>query len=163
MFRRTAPAVPPYLRRQNFLPRLPEDFADGGAFPEVHVVQYPLGMGRPGGSNSSAIVAVDVDDKGQVRYDAIVKQGLGVQNKQLIHTSLDDLRSKKGDVEALQLPSADEQAATAERTRLALEALVDAKIKQSKPATVAGAAPAAEEPTYIRYTPNPNAPGYNIC
>jgi SNW domain-containing protein 1 len=119
-------------------------------------------MGRPGGNKSTAIVAVDVDEKGQVRYDAIVKQGLGVQNKQLVHTTLDDLRTKKGDAAALQLPSEDEQAATAERTRLALEALVDTKIKQSKASTVAGAAPTAEEPTYIRYTPNPNAPGYEF-
>ena len=51
-----------------------DDFGDGGAFPEIHVVQYPLHMGRPG-HKSSAVVAVAVDEAGGVRFDAIVKQG----------------------------------------------------------------------------------------
>lgn len=82
--------VPPYGQRQSFVPRAQDDFGDGGAFPEIHVAQYPLEMGRPAtktsgsssrgggggvagisglGNNagSSAIVAVDVDEKGKVR------------------------------------------------------------------------------------------------
>lgn len=83
--------VPPYGRRQNFVPRAQGDFGDGGAFPEIHVAQFPLDMGRPAvkkpagdankggggegvggisglGSNSgsTAIVAVDVDEAGKV-------------------------------------------------------------------------------------------------
>ena len=46
----TAPILtsraPPYGRRQGFIPRSHEDFGDGGAFPEVHIMQYPLDMGR---------------------------------------------------------------------------------------------------------------------
>ena len=38
--------VPPYLKRAGFVPRRIEDFGDGGAFPEIHVAQYPLDMGR---------------------------------------------------------------------------------------------------------------------
>nr|TKS10228.1 SNW/SKI-interacting protein-like [Populus alba] len=38
--------VPPYLQRKGFVPRKVEDFGDGGAFPEIHVAQYPLDMGR---------------------------------------------------------------------------------------------------------------------
>lgn len=81
-------AIPSYGKRQNFVPRVQEDFGDGGAFPEIHVAQYPLDMGRPAtrpsgtggggtggvsgisglGNNagSSAIVAVDVDENGKV-------------------------------------------------------------------------------------------------
>lgn len=83
--------VPPYGQRQGFVPRAQADFGDGGAFPEIHVAQYPLEMGRPvkkakpaeggaaggGGvgalsglgnnSGSTAIVAVDVDEDGKVR------------------------------------------------------------------------------------------------
>lgn len=33
-------------RREDFVPRTVEDFGDGGAFPEIHVAQYPLNMGR---------------------------------------------------------------------------------------------------------------------
>ena len=85
--------VPPYGHRQSFVPRAQADFGDGGAFPEIHVAQFPLEMGRPvakkagagdgkaggggggvGGisglgnnSGSTAIVAVDVDENGKVR------------------------------------------------------------------------------------------------
>ncbi|XP_030873393.1 SNW domain-containing protein 1 [Leptonychotes weddellii] len=37
---------PPYGYRKGWIPRLLEDFGDGGAFPEIHVAQYPLDMGR---------------------------------------------------------------------------------------------------------------------
>lgn len=37
--------VPPYGQRKGWRPG-PEDFGDGGAFPECHVAQYPLGMGK---------------------------------------------------------------------------------------------------------------------
>lgn len=146
---------PPYSRRQNFIPREIADFGDGGAFPEIHVVQYPLGMGKPG-QKSSAIISVDVDEKGQVRHDAIVKQG---SNKdRMVQTSLSDVKEKKGDMAKIALPDEEEERATAEKTRLALEGILEGKIKASKPGSVA-APPETEEPTYIRYTPNPNAPG----
>ena len=40
--------IPPYGQRvkQRFIPRNQEDFGDGGAFPEIHIMQYPLDMGR---------------------------------------------------------------------------------------------------------------------
>jgi len=38
--------IPPYGKRHGFVPRNPEDFGDGGAFPEIHISQFPLGMGR---------------------------------------------------------------------------------------------------------------------
>lgn len=43
-----APAreIPPYLHRQGFIPRCEEDFGGGGAYPEIFVAQYPLGMGK---------------------------------------------------------------------------------------------------------------------
>jgi hypothetical protein len=40
--------VPPYGSRATFVPRSQDDFADGGAYPEIHVPQFPLEMGRPG-------------------------------------------------------------------------------------------------------------------
>jgi hypothetical protein len=41
-------SVPPYGKRKGFIPRSQADFADGGAYPEILVAQYPLDMGRPG-------------------------------------------------------------------------------------------------------------------
>lgn len=155
--RRASPAsaVPPYLHRGNFVPTKPEDFGDGGAFPEVHVVQYPLGMGRPG-AKSGAMVAVDVDEAGNVRFDAIVRQGSNRGRK--VQSSLEDLRETDMDEAITALPDEDEEAAATSKTRAALEALLNGKIRASKP-TSAVAVREAEEPTYIRYTPNAGASG----
>lgn len=36
-------AAPPYTQRKGWIPRTEADYGDGGAFPEITVVQYPLG------------------------------------------------------------------------------------------------------------------------
>jgi hypothetical protein len=151
--------VPPYPHRSklNFIPTELADYEDGGAYPEIHVVQYPLKMGQPG-VKSTAVIAVNVDEKGQVSYDALVKQGAN-KNK-LIQTSLEDIKEKTASKEAIAMPDEKEEQEAVDKTRQALEALLDGKIKSTKPTTV-NLKPEAEEPTYIRYTPNPNAPGFS--
>jgi SNW domain-containing protein 1 len=150
--------VPPYLKRKGYIPRKAEDFGDGGAFPEIHVAQYPLDMGRPkkSGATSTAIVAVDVDADGEVKYDAIVKQGSN--RDRTVYTSLKDMKAKEGDSEKLRLPSAEEEEEAAAKTRAALEGIIGAKVAASKPFTVPHAAH-SKEAKFIQYTPNPNAPG----
>ncbi|KAK0934765.1 mRNA splicing protein, partial [Friedmanniomyces endolithicus] len=49
---------PPYGQRSGWRPRNPEDFGDGGAFPEVPVAQYPLDMGKKGAASSSNALAI---------------------------------------------------------------------------------------------------------
>lgn len=112
-------------------------------------------MGKPG-SKSSAIVAVTVGSGGEVKFDAIVKQGLN-RNK-IVQSSLADIKQKEGEQDMLALPQETEEIATAEKTRLALELLLNGKIKSSLPSTV-NHTKNVEEPTYIRYTTDPNAPG----
>ena len=78
-------AAPPYGKRRGWIPRVADDFGDGGAFPEIQVAQYPMGMGKPGsggsaggGSNSgSKALAVQLDGEGKVKYDLIARQGHG--------------------------------------------------------------------------------------
>ena len=53
-----------------------QDYGDGGAFPEIHVAQYPLDMGRTK-TNKSNAVAKTVDAEGKVRYDALARIGHG--------------------------------------------------------------------------------------
>jgi len=131
-----------------------EDFMDGGAYPEIHVLQYPLNMGRPG-HKTQALIPVQVNEKGTIKTDMLVKQG---SNKnRIVQTSLADMKEKQVSKDDVALPTEDEEAATAERTRLALQAITEGKIKAAKPTTVN--TNVAAEPTYIRYTPNPNAPG----
>lgn len=147
--------IPPYLQRQNFIPVDLDDFDDGGAYPEVHVVQYPLNMGKPG-VKSTAVISVNVDEKGQVQYDALVKQG---QNRnKIVQSSLSDIKEKEASKDQILLPDEKEEQETAERTRQALENLLEGKIRSAKPNSVVHASEVVE-PTYIRYTPNPDAPG----
>ena len=40
------------MHRKDYIPIGPDAFGDGGAFPEIHVVQYPLNMGKPGKKNN---------------------------------------------------------------------------------------------------------------
>lgn len=39
-------AVPPYGQRRAWRPKTMDDYGDGGSYPECHVAQYPLEMGR---------------------------------------------------------------------------------------------------------------------
>ncbi|KAK7241258.1 SKIP-like spliceosomal component [Aureococcus anophagefferens] len=159
---RTMAKIPGYGSRRGFVPRSLGDFGDGGAYPEVHVAQYPLGMGtkEEARSSSTAVVALEVGEDGAVKYDAIVKQG---ENKgRLVQTSLADVKEKAGEADALALPSAEAEAAAAQRTQAALGAILDGKINSAKPTHVPEACdPNRQKATFVRYTPNPSAPGYS--
>lgn len=50
-----------------------QDYGDGGAFPEIHVAQYPLNMGTK--KSSSNALAVQLDPQGNVKYDVIARYG----------------------------------------------------------------------------------------
>ncbi len=71
---------------------------------------------------------------------------------------MSDIKEKVGSADKLSLPDDKEAQETSEKTRLALEALLNGKIKSTKPSTVVATQDIAEA-SYIRYTPNPNAPG----
>ena len=80
-------APPPYGRRKNFKPTHVEDFGDGGAFPEIPMDQFPLGMGRPDTAKTiGSTLAVTVSGDGTATYDAIVKQG--ANRLKVVHTGL---------------------------------------------------------------------------
>jgi SNW domain-containing protein 1 len=70
--------------------------AAGGAFPEIHVAQYPLDMGRPdkraaaggasgAGAGGGQTLALTVDGEGDINYDAVLKQGRNA-NKNIAST-----------------------------------------------------------------------------
>jgi len=143
---------PPYGQRSGWRPRNQEDFGDGGAFPEIPVAQYPLDMGRKGKSASNALT-LQVDGEGKVKYDAIARQGHG--DNRIIHTNFKDLiplrqRAEAGDLN-LDRPTSEDVAASTEKTKMALEKLVNGALTAQKPKNVKGRN--REEPTYVRYTP----------
>lgn len=152
-----------------FCPRSLQDFDDGGAFPEIHVAQYPRHMGNPHlkkktAGTSKAIVNVEIDEKGEVSYDAIVKTG--TNSDKTVYSRLEDMQAKEAKEEDITLPSADDEQTTAQRTQAALEKLLASKNALNKPSgsamVNAETSKNIEEKTqFIKYTPRPDAPGYN--
>ncbi|KAG5354054.1 mRNA splicing protein [Termitomyces sp. Mn162] len=147
------PTRPPYGQRKGWKPSIPEDFGDGGAFPECHVAQYPLDMGRKKGSSGNTL-ALQVDNEGNVRYDAIAHQGQ--RSDKIIQSQFKDLvplfhrRDLDDNDRCMERPSEEEIQATADKTRAALEKLVNGKIKAAQPKNVPDA---QGKTTFIRYTP----------
>eukprot|EP00929_Paragymnodinium_shiwhaense_P107169 TRINITY_DN73237_c0_g1_i1.p1 TRINITY_DN73237_c0_g1~~TRINITY_DN73237_c0_g1_i1.p1 ORF type:complete len:544 (+),score=179.63 TRINITY_DN73237_c0_g1_i1:131-1762(+) len=148
----TARGPPPYGKRHGWVPRSLADYGDGGAFPEIHVVQYPLDMGKGGYSDKT--IALTVDENGKVAWDAILRQG-AAKDKLAIWARPEDSREKWSKLEQLEKPSLELDILNTERTQKALELTLNGKMQ-------AGAPKAAENkaPEFVRYTPNPNAPGY---
>lgn len=143
---------PPYGNRTGWRPRAPEDFGDGGAFPEIPVAQYPLDMGKKSATASNAL-AVQVDSEGKVKYDAIARQGHA--ESRIIHTSFKDLiplrqRADAGEID-LSRPSQEQVAATAEKTKNALAALTNSAVAAQKPKTVNTS---QRQTTFVKYTPS---------
>ncbi|RHZ69599.1 mRNA splicing protein [Aspergillus turcosus] len=151
VLRKTGP--PPYGNRTGWRPRAPEDFGDGGAFPEILVAQYPLDMGRKGTASTSNALAVQVDAEGKVKYDAIARRGHS--ENRIVHASFKDLiplrqRVDMGEI-SLDRPSEEEVEAQMEKTKNALASLVQGAVAAQKPKNVKGGRRA--EPTFVRYTP----------
>ncbi|KAL5110414.1 SNW domain-containing protein 1 [Taenia crassiceps] len=149
-------SIPPYGHRKHWFPRNEEDFGDGGAFPEIHMPQYPLGMGRQ--KNSSNALVMKTDKDGKVRYDELVRGGHA--KDRIIYSKFTDLLPKliEEDDEELQKPSKESVEETTEKTRKALEALVEQKVAASLPVRKAERTGPAE---YISYTPAQQGPAFN--
>ncbi|XP_033170697.1 puff-specific protein Bx42 [Drosophila mauritiana] len=153
-------AAPPYGQRKDWVPQTDADYGDGGAFPEIHVAQYPLGLGAPGnvGKKSDAL-AVRLDDKGKVKYDAIARQGHG--KDKIVYSSISQLLPAEvlaEDADELQRPDEETVMETTEETRLALEKLTNQKITSALPVRHAQKAGPAQ---YIRYTPSQQGDTFN--
>ena len=155
--------APPYGARLNYEPTSVDDYGDGGAFPEINRLQYPLNMGKAG-TKGRAVVSLEVDGKGGLKYDSIIKNGKRNNTRMSVQSTLVDTKEKDGAPETLAMPDEEEIADTAERTRLALEA------KMSGLAGGPGKSTShhdqvqkkdEKDPQYIRYNVLPNAPGYS--
>ena len=109
-------------------------------------------MGKRSGVTSNAL-PIQVDAQGGVKYDAIAKQGHG--DGRIVHASFKDLiplrqRADAGEI-SLDRPSAEDVAATTEKTRNALAALVSGAVAAQKPKNVNVGQ--RKDPTFVRYTP----------
>ena len=177
---REAASKTPEERRRGpklFVPRSLHDFDDGGAFPEIHVAQYPRHMGNPhlkknaSGSGaagaqttSKALVNVQVDKDGEVSYDAIVKGGTNADKT--VYSRYEDLVAKEAKEEDVALPTEEEERETTAKTQAAFNMLLSKHTALDKPAGTAiinaQTSQNQEAKTqFIKYTPRPDAPGYN--
>ncbi|XP_009587605.1 SNW/SKI-interacting protein A-like [Nicotiana tomentosiformis] len=153
--------VPPYLKRAGFRPSKLEDFGDGGAFPEIHYAQYPLDMGRkkdwkPGGKT----LPVTVDEHGDVRYDAIVRQNenskkiVYSQHKDLIPKFVKDEDDEDMDVEEKQKIIEE----TTQETKAALEKIVNVRLSAAQPKNVPTQ---SQDSKFIKYKPSQQSAAFN--
>ncbi|KAK9705922.1 hypothetical protein RND81_07G092300 [Saponaria officinalis] len=153
--------IPPYMNRQNFVPRKPEDFGDGGAFPEIHVAQYPLGLGRKDSKPGSKILPVTVDSKGNVAFDAVVRQNENASK--IVYSQHRDLVPKilKGEEEEMDVEEEELQKEieeTMEATKAALEEIVNAKLSAAQPKNVPKQ---SSESKFIKYQPSQQSAAFN--
>ncbi|KAK9136007.1 LOW QUALITY PROTEIN: hypothetical protein Syun_015337 [Stephania yunnanensis] len=149
--------IPPYLKRAGFVPRRPEDHGDGGAFPEIHLAQYPLNMGRrddrvkPG----TKILPLTVDAQGNVAFDAIVKQN---ENKsKIVYSQHRDLIPKviDADDDDDEMESREEEdelekeiEETTESTKAALEKIVNVRLSAAQPKNVPQQSPSQQSAAF---------------
>lgn len=156
---RKSGGAPPYPR-PGWRPKSQDlDFGDGGSYPEVFYAQFPLDMGRKGTSSSNTL-AIQVTAEGKIDYTAISRRGHG--DSRIVHGTFSDLiplrqRADAGEVD-LSRPSEEQIAATAEKTKAALDILVNGAVKAQKPKNVDVA---RREATYVRYTPSGSQMGKN--
>nr|CAG8497330.1 10790_t:CDS:10 [Entrophospora candida] len=152
---------PSYRNRLGWKPKRPEDFGDGGAYPEIHIAQYPLEMGRSKTVTSGGALPLQVDAEGNIQYDDIAKQGHS--ESRIIHSHFKDLvpLNQRADVDQVNFDRPNEEVVkeTTEKTRMALEKILQGKIKAAQPKNVKTDKPL--EPTYIRYTPGQQGEAYN--
>lgn len=149
--------VPPYGKRSGFVPRKPEDFGDGGAFPEIHVAQYPLGMGHKDQKPGSKILALTVDSQGKVAFDAIVKQNENASK--IVYSQHKDLVPKiisEEERESDELQKEIEE--STQRTKEALEKIVNVKLSAAQPKNVPTQ---SSESKFIKYKPSQQSAAFN--
>lgn len=148
--------VPPYGRRAGFIPRRVDDFGDGGAFPEIHVAQYPLNMGRKEEKTDGKILPVSVDAQGNIAFDAIVKQSENASKT--VFSQHRDLVPKLPTEVDVEKASDEEILETTLRTKAALEKIVNVRVSAAQPKNVPSQSSA---PSYIKYTPSQQSAAFN--
>ena len=149
---------PVYGSRAGFVPRSLADYGDGGSFPEIHILQYPLNMGKKDkkgalisatNGSSTALVPLSLDNKGEVEFDSIIKRGHA--SHVVVHTGIDGMREKNESKMDLSKPSEEDNERMAEETKKALGMIVEKKIATGMPTHVAKH---SKEAVFIKYTPS---------
>jgi SNW domain-containing protein 1 len=117
-----------------------------GAYPEIHVAQYPLEMGRKKGTETKS-VPVQLDSQGRVKYEAV----LGGGDKRIVQARHEDLVARKVNEDDIRRPDPEKEAETTLQTKQALEKVLQGKVNSAQATNVNTG---SGDATYIRYTPS---------
>ncbi|KAH6757407.1 hypothetical protein C2S51_038838 [Perilla frutescens var. frutescens] len=158
---KAAKPVPPYLKRAGFKPSKLEDFGDGGAFPEIHYGQYPLEMGRNRNKPGVKTLPLTVDDRGDLRYDTIVRQDENA--KKIVYAQHSDLLPifAKDDQEEDEMDMDEKQKEieeTTQETKAALEKIVNVRLSAAQPKNVPQQ---SSDSKFIKYKPSQQSTAFN--
>lgn len=142
-------SVPAYGERNNWIPRNESDFCGGGAYPEIRVAQYPLGLGQQNQpTKKGQTLGAQLDENGRTKYSAIAKHD-HAPNKIVFSNISQILPDSLSSANDLQKPNAETQEETTEATRRALEKLTNQKINASLPSRQVERSSNAQ---YLRFT-----------
>ncbi|KAJ2751024.1 mRNA splicing protein [Coemansia pectinata] len=150
--------IPAYGQRIGWVPKTASDFGGGGAYPEIHMLQYPLGMGKKRTAKGNAL-SKQVDSDGNTSYTALAN--FGRRENTTVHSQFKDLvplRQRKDfeEEDAIPLrPDGEAVREAAERTKLALEKITNARANDGKKVALNGIG--RSDPTFVRYTPGGQA------
>ena len=130
-----------------------ESQVQGRIVAAASTARHHEGNGSTSTKSSTNTLAVQLDDTGRVKYDAIARQGHNEQR--VVHASFKDLiplrqRADVGEI-SLARPSDEDEQEAKERTQRALQTLVDGTLAAQKPKNIKGTS--RPEPTFVRYTP----------
>lgn len=148
-----------YGGRVGYTPRAPAQFGDGGAFPEIHLIQYPrcfhlekLSTDPYLGKTNSAEATPSVGETGENKSRNNTAQGLTEQevsrHARLTHNPF----------HALERPSGKDTETALEKTKSAISARIDQKSVFPRPAVSIR----TSESEYIKYTPATQASGHQL-
>eukprot|EP01025_Chloroclados_australasicus_P000470 TRINITY_DN10245_c0_g3_i1.p1 TRINITY_DN10245_c0_g3~~TRINITY_DN10245_c0_g3_i1.p1 ORF type:complete len:665 (-),score=68.37 TRINITY_DN10245_c0_g3_i1:202-2196(-) len=151
---------PPYGQRLGkFLPRKVDDYGDGGAYPEIHIQQFPLNMGREGAQKTGKTLSLTVGEDGKVSYDAIMRYGRNPN--EVVYTKHKDLVPKVDlllqDEDEGQ-PDEEELENVRKETENALNQIVTKRLGNAQPTSLPKQ---PQGPQYIKYTPTQTGQKYN--
>lgn len=139
---------PTYPGRKHWVPRLESDYCDGGAYPEIPIAQYPLGLGLANNkTNNSLKLQFNANEKS--KYD-LLNKSQHAPYKCVFSNISQILPDSLNEAHDLAKPNIEKQAEITENTRLQLEKLTNQKVDASLPLRQSGK---AGSPQYLRYTP----------
>ncbi|VWU48794.1 pre-mRNA-processing protein 45, putative [Hepatocystis sp. ex Piliocolobus tephrosceles] len=150
-----------YLKRKHLRITCNDDFRGGGAYPEIHIFQYPNDMGLKKKNNSSKnLVLKYIDDNNNVRYDNLINEEVHLYNNSIDaiepNDKINKLRKKKilSQVkdreekynEPIYKPDDEEESEIIENTKKSIANVLNEKINKNSLTK--------KEDKFYRYIPN---------